>query len=217
MNTIEKKPLLRGRIHQLAFYLTILEALFLFNKFITQSNLGIIIYIMSQLIMFGISSTYHTTNWKNQSIENYFRMADHISIFLLISGTQTSVVLNMLPYDYYARLIIFISWSITITGTLKIILMKRLGNTFDTIVYIIHGVSVVPFINILFKNLNFNDFILFLIGGGLYVCGGVIYGIKWPDIYPSVFGYHEVFHVLTVIANYCFLVPVVKDYLRSAN
>ncbi|EQB61044.1 hemolysin [Vairimorpha apis BRL 01] len=198
-----------------AFYLTLLKSIFfIFSCLLLQGNFGIFIYLLSQLILFGVSSTYHITNWKNQTLEKWFRIADHIAIFLLISGTQTSVVLNLLPYSYYTRLIIYISWTITITGALKIILMKKLGNTFDTIVYIIHGTSVVPFINILFNHLCVHDFVLFLIGGILYVCGGIVYGMKWPDINPRVLGYHEIFHILTIIANYCFLVPVVKDYVK---
>ena len=41
-----------------------------------------------------------------------------------------------------------------------------------------------------------------LVGGGLsYSIGGLIYAVKWPDPNPKVFGYHEIFHMLVIIAS----------------
>jgi hemolysin III len=44
---------------------------------------------------------------------------------------------------------------------------------------------------------------LLLAGGGLYTLGAVAYAIQSPNPFPTVFGYHEVFHLLTVVAAIC--------------
>ena len=38
------------------------------------------------------------------------------------------------------------------------------------------------------------------VGGGLYTVGGLVYGVKRPDPFPRWFGFHEVFHTLTIAA-----------------
>ncbi len=210
------KPKLRGRFHQVAFYLTITTTiLYLLCWGMTRGDLGIVIYLLSQLTLFGISSKYHTTSWKDPRIERLFQLLDHISIFILISGTQTSVALTLLPKSQYTRYLLTMTWSITIGGILKIVLLRRLDHVFDLCVYMLHGVSVIPFFKILMDNLSTLDLILFIAGGALYLAGGLIFGYQKPDPIPTVFGYHEVFHVFTIIANYCFFIPILKSYVVS--
>jgi hemolysin III len=213
-----ERPRLRGKIHQLAFYLTIAKtlaySLFCMRK---KSSLGILIYLISQLLLFGISSTYHTTTWKSRRTQDIFQLLDHASIFLLISGTQTSVVLTLIPVGAHTKYLLLTTWSISLAGILKIALWRRLHHTFDLAVYILHGASVVPFIKIIYSSVALNDLLLFALGGAVYIAGGLIYGFERPNPYPAVFGYHEIFHVMTVLANWCFLVPLFKGYLLSAG
>nr|AGE95739.1 hypothetical protein ECU06_1500 [Encephalitozoon cuniculi] len=214
----KQKPMLRGRIHQIAFYLTIGKALMygiccLHGK----GNLGIMIYLLSQLILFGVSSTYHITSWKDEKTKALFQRLDHISIFLLISGTQTSVALLLLPEGPYTKHILMTTWTISLAGILKIILMKKLHMYFDLMVYILHGVSVVPFFHIIMKSVPVSDISLFVLGGVIYIVGGLIYGMEKPNPYPQVFGYHEIFHVMTVLANWCFLTPLLREYISTLS
>lgn len=214
METI--KPKLRGRFHQVAFYLTLsTTALYLICWGMSKGDTGIVIYLLSQLILFGVSAKYHTTMWKNPRVERIFQLLDHISIFILISGTQTSVVLTLLPSSRYTKYLLTLTWSITLGGILKIVLLQRLDHVFDLCVYMLHGVSVIPFFKILIDNLSTLDLILFIAGGAIYLAGGLVFGYQRPDPIPTVFGYHEVFHVFTIVANYCFFVPILKNYVMS--
>lgn len=213
-----EKPKLRGRIHQVAFYLTVLKTLVygvccLNNK----GNIGMLIYLLSQLVLFGVSSTYHVTSWKDEKIRSLFQRLDHISIFLLISGTQTSVALMLIPIGPYTKYILMITWTISIAGIMKIVLMKKLHTHFDLAVYILHGISVVPFFNIIVRYVSISDMFLFVLGGAIYIVGGLIYGIERPNPYPTIFGYHEIFHVMTVLANWCFLIPLLKGYISTIS
>ncbi|KAF5140428.1 hypothetical protein G9O61_00g012330 [Vairimorpha ceranae] len=139
----EKKPYFGGKIHLAVFYFTISKSiLYILTWTLIRGNKAILIYLISQLILFGVSSTYHTTTWKNERAEYLVRLIDHISIFILISGTQTSVILSLLPYTIMSKIIIMISWTITLIGTLKIVLFRRLNHIFGTLVYILHGIPV---------------------------------------------------------------------------
>ncbi|KAF7684083.1 UPF0073 membrane protein [Astathelohania contejeani] len=210
----QNKPILRGRIHQGAFYLTCLLSIgyLIFCPFGGWET-GITIYLLSQLILYGISSTYHTKKFKTEEARRHFQRLDHGSIFFLISGTQSCVVLTMLPYSDQIRNILIITWTITIIGLLKVIFILDRYDTLDVVFYILHGVSIVPFFKYVYDNVSLIDVILFILGGIIYISGGIIFRLKRPDPNPKVFGYHEVFHVFTVIANLCFLIPIFKEYI----
>lgn len=212
--SLSLKPKLRGRIHQGAFFFTVaLTIAYLICCMLQGGRLGVAIYLISQLILFGISSTYHVTKWKNDRTRILFRFLDHISIFLLISGTQTSVILTLIPISRYTKYILTTTWSISIAGILKILIMRRLGSLFDLVLYILHGVSIFPFFKIICDNVSKVDICLFICGGIIYLAGGVIFSLERPNPFPSTFGYHEVFHMLTVLANWCFMIPICKKYI----
>ena len=51
----------------------------------------------------------------------------------------------------------------------------------------------------LFSGLGGMGFAFVISGGLAYTVGAVVYATKWPDPWPTVFGYHEVFHALTLV------------------
>lgn len=210
------KPLLRGRIHQVAFYFTIFLTIiyFIITSQIRKIQWGIIIYLLSQLLLFGISSTYHTVKWKTQKMRRLFQKLDHASIFMLISGTQTSVVLFLLPKAQFTYKMLLTTWAITLFGFLKVFLLNEISDMVDVIFYIFHGVSIVPFFKYIMQYLHIVDIALFISGGAIYIVGGLIYGIRRPDPFPQFFGYHEIFHLFTILANLCFMIPMAKKYFE---
>ena len=105
-----KETLLKGKIHLAVFYFTISKSiLYILTWTLIKGNKAILIYLISQLIFFGVSSTYHTTTWKDERAEYLVRLIDHISIFILIYGAQISVVLLLLPYTIVSKTIVMIS------------------------------------------------------------------------------------------------------------
>lgn len=207
----EFKPALRGRIHQGAFYLTVLLAVgYLFFCRNKKGNLGITIYIASQLILFGVSSTYHTTNWPNDQIREFFQFLDHISIFILISGTQTSVVLTILAMNKYAKRILITTWTITACGIIKILATGKLHNMFDLVFYICHGLSIVPFLSVIYNNVGITDIIFFTLGGITYIIGAIIYGYEKPNPIPKILGFHEIFHIFILLGSLAHFFAVFK-------
>lgn len=209
------KPLLRGRLHQGAFYTTLTLSVFYiifvaFNLF--HFHVSALIYLASQLTLYGISSFYHIFDFKTQKIRRIFQQLDHASIFFLISGTQTCVITALVPLDLGMTLLI-VSWTISCIGIFKVIFVKA-QEMIDVLFYICHGVCVVPFLKVMANYLTFTNWICVISGGVLYIVGGIIFGIEKPDPWPTIFGYHEIFHLLTILANLCFMVPVVTKYIK---
>jgi len=210
------KPLLRGKIHAFAFVCTAIAALFfLVSSILKHFNSGILIYIISQLLQYGASSFYHIPAW-SPKVKNILRYLDHICIFIMISGTQTSVLLNTISAtkSSAAALMIKLSWTFAILGILKIVLLKKLHNILDLVLYILQGCIILPFSKHL-AEMQWIDKFLVGCGGILYLVGGVIYGIEKPNLHPKIFGYHELFHLLTVMANMCFGIIISRPYLIS--
>lgn len=210
-----KKPLLRGRIHQIAFYKTILLTLLFTFLAIKNHHFSIelFIYFFSQLLLYGVSSTYHLKTFKTERMRRLFQKLDHSSIFILISGTQTSVFLSLLPEINLSLLVT--TWCISFLGILKIFVFSNIIEILDVVIYIMHGVCVIPFFGYLIDHVGVRDWILLSMGGILYIVGGIIFGMGRPDPWPEVFGYHEIFHLLTVQANICFMVPILFKYAEK--
>lgn len=215
IDKIEIKPKLRGILHGIAFVCTIISFIvFLFTSLIGKFNLGILIYLISQMLQYGASSIYHIPSWSPR-IKRILQHIDHICIFILISGTQTSVILNSVKIkDTISAMFIKISWTLSVLGILKIIIMNKLHNLFDLMFYCIHGVIILPFYKVL-KYTDIIDRVLVIIGGITYLIGGLIFGLEKPNPFPKIFGWHEIFHVFTIIANICFGIVITRDYFIS--
>lgn len=209
------KPILRGRIHQFAFYKTLLlfTILIFTNIFYNKFSLPLLIYFASQLILYGTSFLYHTTKFTKESTRRLVQRLDHTSIFILISGTQSSVFLCYVTDKNVVIALLITTWTISILGIFKVIIMRNVIEMLDVFFYIGHGICVIPFFGRLMMVVKTWEWILFILGGVLYIIGGFAFGFEWPDPWPSVFGFHEIFHLLTVFANICFLVPVLAKYI----
>ncbi|KAI5173193.1 hemolysin III [Nematocida sp. LUAm3] len=214
-----KKPLWRGKIHRVALYMSI-ALYFMLVTILKTDKVHLTIYFLSQIILYGVSSTYHITEWKDKKSEKLFQKLDHTSIFLLISGTQTCVLTAIGELYTSTRTtlntITMISYGIAVLGIFKVFFFSWIPRQINVIYYIVHGVSVV--VGFPMKCLLREHMIMALciLGGANYIIGGTIYGSKKPNPVPGIFGYHELFHVFTVIGNFCFLLTIVWAAYRKS-
>lgn len=211
-----EKPKLRGFIHAFAFVCTAVSSVFFIaSSVFLRFNLGIFIYLLSQLLQYGISASYHIPTWTPR-IRRILQHLDHMCIFVLISGTQTSVLISLVDIrkSAVARLVIKMSWSITLVGILKTIVMNRFYRILDVALYIAHGLVILPFYRVL-SDTSAVDKVLVGAGAVLYIAGGAVYGLGRPNPFPSLFGYHEVFHVFTIAANMCYATIITRKYILS--
>jgi hemolysin III len=205
----EVKPLLRGQLHRAAFYTYIIAAGFLIyyaKAGIARASLAV--YLFTLINLYGVSTVLHVTHWCRPWLEVRLQKIDHASIFLLISGNYTPICLCCLPAAGWVYVMLLSVWTIAIAGVIKCLVWTHAPKAFNVAFYFTCGLTIVPFVPRIMDYVTWQQMAFYAMGGAMYLAGGVIYGIEYPDPFPKVFGFHEIFHVLTIVANLCFIVPM---------
>ena len=165
------------------------------------------IYGVTVLGLFGISALYHRRTWRTARGRAVMRRLDHSMIFLFIAGTYTPVaVLAMAPGT--ARWVLGVVWGGALAGVVIKTTWPRASSWLGVPVYLALGWVAVFVLPDLLTNAGVAALVLLLAGGLLYTVGGVFYGVRWPNPWPTTFGYHEFFHAATVLAAICHHVAI---------
>jgi hemolysin III len=189
------KPLLRGYFHQSMFFISVGALMMLFNQTRSLKELiSILIYSIGVLAMFGISALYHRINWSDEK-RQLMRKLDHSAIYLMISGSMTPIAVMGLKTESMQVLLSTI-WAVALFGIIKSIWFTNLPKFLNAVLCLIAGYLIVPYFNELTSKIGMINVILICVGGLFYSVGALIYGLKKPNPYPKVFGYHEIFHIL---------------------
>jgi len=203
---IELRPRLRGTLHEVAFFVScVVGTLFVFYT-PRQDALGGAIFAGSVCVMLGTSTLYHKVTWR-PAVRAWMRRADHTAIFLLIAGTYTPVALIGL-HGAWRTTVLAVVWSGALLAA--VIKMCWIGSPkwISVALAIALGWAAVAALPQLARNEGLIPFFL-LVGGGLaYTAGAVVYAIRRPNPAPRTFGYHEVFHALTLVALGCQYVAI---------
>ncbi len=194
-----KKPLLRGHFHQEGFFIAIGACAMLVakgNDF--RSTMALVIYSISLIGLLGISALYHRPYWnsKNRAV---MKKLDHAAIFLLIAGTGTPVCLIGMNSPEGDRLLLLF-WTAAVIGACQAIFWSKAPRFVSSAMYIIVGWMAVPYLPEMETSLGFVNAVLLLVGGVIYSLGALVYAFKYPNPSPKYFGYHEIFHIIVIIA-----------------
>ena len=141
------------------------------------------------------------------------RRIDHSMIFVATAATQTPIALLALPTGP-GWLLFGVVWGGALLGIVGRMLFPRAPLGLVAIPYVAVGWSSLVVINYVWDELAVAGFVLLLVGGVLYTLGAVIYATHWPDPWPRHFGYHEIFHALTVAGAACHYV-VIAIFVRG--
>ena len=166
----------------------------------SQGNLlpfiGSLIYGCSMIALYAISMLYHS--FKPGMTKKVFQILDHCTIYFLIAGTYTPIVLTALRPVYPALGwgLFFFEWALTaLAVTLTAIDLKKY-NVFSMICYIGMGWAIIPFLSQTMNVLTRPGFYYLLSGGIAYTIGAILYGIgskkRW---------FHSVFHIFVVLGS----------------
>jgi hemolysin III len=194
-----EKPRLRGVFHQWAFVLAVpLGVVLVLEAETARARVGATVFAASVVMMFGASALYHRPTWTPRW-RAWLRRLDHAGIYCLIAGTYTPVGLLVL-HGAWQTVVLAIVW----TGCGVAILIRLFWIDAPKWIEVVLAISlgwvgVVAMPEIVW-NAGLACMLLILGGGIAYSVGAVIYGLKRPDPFPTVFGYHEIFHLLIVIA-----------------
>jgi hemolysin III len=195
------KPRLRGVFHEVAFYAAIgLGIALVLTAEPGRSRLAATVFATCVTACFGFSALYHRPTWQPRVRSRLARL-DHAGIYLLIAGTYTPIALLVMSHTW-AVVVLAIVW----TGAVAAIVLKLVRPSTPKTVSAGIGLALgwvgVSAVSQLLK-LPVAGLSL-LIGGGLaYSAGAVVYARRKPDPIPHVLGYHEVFHLLTLVAAGC--------------
>lgn len=196
---MNQKPFLRGHFHQAAFFIALGACSVLVAMAQGRARAAVLVYGISTIILYGMSALYHRPNWEPR-IRAWMRRFDHAAIFVLIAGTVTSIgLLGMDPP--HATPLIALIWAAAGVGILKEFVWTKSPKWLTALFYVAVGFLVTPYLGELSAALGTTRVTLVLIGGGVYILGALVYALKWPNILPRSFGYHEVFHLLVIIAS----------------
>jgi hemolysin III len=194
------KPRLRGVSHQWAFYVSLaLGAALVVAAPAGQPRLAAAVYAVSVAALFGTSALYHRITWASQAARRWMRRLDHSMIFFLIAGTYTPFALLVLDGDL-ATVILVVVWAGALAGIFMKLIWIDAPKTLVAILYLALGwVAVAAFPSML-DELGITGTALVVAGGLLYTAGALVYAFQRPNPAPTVFGYHEVFHALVILA-----------------
>lgn len=203
------KPRLRGVLHQSATWYALGAGSVLVAMASTpRAAFAVAVYSLSLVALFAISAIYHRVQWKQERTRALMRRADHASIFLLIAGTYTPVALLGLGGDAGRRLLILI-WCGAAGGVILSLAWPKAPKALTAAIAVAVGWTIVPYFEQVRRFLGHEVWLL-LAGGIAYTVGAVVYGIRRPDPFPRVFGYHEVFHALTLVGALLHFAVVVQ-------
>lgn len=194
------KPRLRGVLHQHAFVVSLVAGVLLVvtATHSTRALVAALIFAVSVSALLGVSALYHRGDWR-ENTRRWLRRLDHSMIFLLIAGTYTPFALLVLD-GTLANVLLAVVWIAALAGSAAELALADGSKWIMAIICIALGwISVVALPDII-EQIGAVGTGLLVAGGVAYTAGAVIYALQKPNPIPNVFGYHEVFHLLVVIA-----------------
>ncbi|MFE6734386.1 hemolysin III family protein [Microbacterium sp. NPDC057650] len=198
---VEIKPTWRGWIHAATFPVAIAGGIVLIVLAQgTPAKWAAAVFMATSMLLFGNSALYHRFNWGPKT-KMVLKRIDHANILLLIAGTYTPLAVLALPPQKGALLLIVV-WSGAILGILFRVFWINAPRWLYVALYLLLGWAAVMYMVDL-VHANVAMMVLVCVGGLLYTAGAVVYAMKKPNPWPGHFGFHEIFHVCTVLAFLC--------------
>ncbi len=193
-------PRLRGLFHQYAFFAAAAAGATLVALAEgARARFAVAVYAAALAAMFGASALYHRTPWRSMRAKAWARRVDHSMIFVFIAGTYTPFALlafsGVLP-----AVVLACVWIGAALGIVLNVSWIDAPKWVVAPVYLLVGWVGVLAAPQFFTELNPASAVLVTVGGVLYTLGALTYAFHWPDPFPATFGFHEVFHVLVLVA-----------------
>jgi hemolysin III len=209
------KPLLRGWLHLFCFFLAVPAGAWLVLEAPTGvARVGAAVYALGFTALFGVSGIYHRGRWSPAWRQRMSRL-DHSTIFVMIAGSYTPLCLLVLRGSTAVVLLAAV-WSGALIGAGLSWHPSRRSAVICHVLYIALGWLVVVAGPDLVARVPPRDLVLLAIGGLLFTVGAITLGTHWPNPFPRVLGYHEVWHLFVVAAVVCHLVAI-SSLVRGAG
>jgi hemolysin III len=195
------KPRLRGVFHEAGFYVGLgLGFALVATADPGRPRLAAAVFSACVILCFGASALYHRPTW-NPQVRAWLARLDHAGVYLLIAGSYTPFGLLVMSKGW-AIPVLTIVWAGALAAiTLKFVWVRAPKWLSAAIGLGLGWVAVAAFSQLL--RLPLTGLLLVVAGGLFYTAGAIVYVRRRPDPAPSVLGYHELFHVLTLAGTGC--------------
>ncbi len=206
------RPQLRGVLHLVGFVVACLVGA-VFVSFVDGRRLvGAAVFAASAAAMLGASALYHRVTWKPRA-RMWMRRLDHAGIYLLIAGTYTPVGLLSM-HGVLQRVVLAVVWSGAGVAILAKFCWVHSPKWVSALIAVLLGWVGIAAMPQLETAAGPAAVALIGAGGLAYTAGAVVYARRKPDPVPAVFGYHELFHALTLVALACQYVAIAFFVVR---
>ncbi len=193
------RPKLRGLSHSVAFFATLALGVPLLRSPLSGlPKLGAAIYVACSAVMFGLSGAYHFPDWSHRVLR-VLRRLDHAGVFLMIAGSYTAYW-TLAPEGARSTVLLAAMWTCAGVGAITFAAWTHMPRWLRAFTYSAVGLSSIPLVLKLPLVLGWERTGVVSIASAVYVLGSVVYAYRWPNPNPKWFGYHEVFHLMVVVA-----------------
>lgn len=191
---------MRGVLHQWAAVVAALAGVTLILSAPSgTARWATIVYALSIVGLFTVSAVYHRVNWTSPISRQWMRRLDHAMIFVMVAGTTTPIAAVMLDGSM-RTIVLSVAWGMAGIGITIKLLWIGAPKWLSAAIYLAIGWAGMAVFPKLVGDLGPWPAVGLIGGGILYTVGAVIYATKKPDPLPKVFGYHEIFHALVIVA-----------------
>jgi hemolysin III len=155
----------------------------------------------SLVALYGASTLYPLLPVSPAAVAR-LRKLDHVAIFVLIAGTYTPICVLALEGGWGAGLLGLV-WTLALCGIVLKVFWMDAPRWLSVGLYLAMGWLAVIAASAIFRAVPPGGMAWILGGGLVYSVGAVIYGLKWPDPAPGVFGFHELWHLFVLAGSAC--------------
>jgi hemolysin III len=205
----DTRPRMRGWLHLIAFFTSIVAGAVLIplsSALGARAGFSVAVYSVTICGLFGVSALYHRRRWSPRAWKVMKRL-DHSMIFVFIAGTYTPFALLSIEQPFGAWLLSGV-WTAALAGVALKLVWPTAPRWLGTSIYIGLGWVAVFVLGDILGIGGVPVLVLLGVGGLLYTIGGVAYAARRPNPWPGTFGYHEVFHAMTIVAALCHNIAV---------
>jgi hemolysin III len=203
------RPRMRGLLHAYAAPVAAvigLSALVLADT--VRARAGVAVWVATMVALFAVSATYHRGHWR-PTARVWLQRVDHSMIFVFIAGSYTPLCLLLLEGSK-SWLVLAVTWGGAAVGVVTRLTWHTAPRWLFVPMYLALGWVALTMLPDLARTAVPYENALIVAGGLLYTVGAVVFATKRPDPAPRTFGYHEVFHALTIAAAACHAVAIMS-------
>lgn len=214
MNQKLREPL-NGLIHLVSAVLSCFGLVLL----LTAANgntlklVSVLVYGIILILLFSASATYHLVNATDR-VMGRLRKLDHTAIYLLIAGTYTPVCLNLFDGGLRWGFLAFI-WTFALAGIIVKIFIINAPRWVTAGIYLVMGWMALFVIKPLIASVPLAGLLWMLAGGLFFSIGALIYITKKLDIFPGVFGFHEIWHIFVTLGCLCHFIMIYQYIIKG--